>query len=113
MKTWLECVSYVSIGSSSARGVSGVFVDLMFFQICSMRSFDVAMEVDRCFIRPTVRLGHVVKCFSFMDWIKVFLKGPNSVEWYHLASSILILAARLLSAAVCCWIVDGRGLWLG
>ena len=35
-------------------------------------------------------------------WGKVLLTGMNSVEWYHLASSGFLLAARALSAAGCC-----------
>ena len=43
VKTWLERVSNVSIGSSSVGGVSGVLADLMFFRICFMCHFVVAM----------------------------------------------------------------------
>ena len=44
VKTWSEHVSNVSIGSSSFGGISRVLVDLMFFRICFMCPFFVAME---------------------------------------------------------------------
>ena len=61
VKTWLERVSNVSIGYYSVGGVSRFLKELIFFQICFICNFAVAMEVGRCFIRSTVRLDHVEK----------------------------------------------------
>ena len=52
----------------------------------------------------TFRLGHVVKWTFLMVCSKVSLTGLKSVAWYHLASSGLLLSARELSAAGCCWL---------
>ena len=73
-----------------------------------MCTFAVVMEEDRCFMRSTVRLVHVVKWTFLMDWSKVFLTGLKSIAWYHLARSSLLLGAREFGAAGCCWI----GGWL-
>ena len=99
VKTWLECVSKVSIGYSSIGVVSGVLVELMLLSICVMCPFNVAMEFGRCFIGSTVRLGHVDKWPLFMAWSKVFRTRLNRVAWYHRASSGLVLYARAFSAA--------------
>ena len=47
VKTWLECVSNLSIGSSLFRGVICVLVELIFFLIFFMWPFAVAMELGR------------------------------------------------------------------
>ena len=52
----------------------------------------------------SIRLGRVVKLLFLMAWSKVFFTGINRAAWYHLASSVLLLAARALSAAGCFWI---------
>ena len=52
----------------------------------------------------TVRLGQVVKWPLLMDWSKVLFTGIKRAEWYHLASSGLILAVRALSDDGCFWI---------
>ena len=109
VKTWLECVSKVSIGYSSVGVVSGVLVDLMFLSICVMCPFPVVTEFGRCFIGSTVRLGHVDKWPLFMAWSKVLRTGLNSVAWYHYASFGLILYARVLSDAGYFW----NGGWYG
>ena len=103
VKTWLECVSKVSIGYSSIGVVSGVLVELMLLSICVMCPFNVAMEFGRCFIGSTVRLGHVDKRPLLMAWSKVLRKGINIVAWYHCARSGLVLYARVLSAAGYFW----------
>ena len=100
-KTWLEHVSNVSIGLSSFRCVPWVLVDLIFFLICFMWPFSVAMKEGRCFMSPTVRLVQVVKWTFSMAWIEVLFTGLNRAEWYHLDSSGLLLASRALSAAGC------------
>ena len=68
VKTWLERDSKFFI-VSILGGVSGVLVDLMFFCICSMCTFFVAMDGGILFIRSTVRLVHVEK------WIFWWLGG--------------------------------------
>ena len=97
-KTWLECVSNVSIDLSSVGGVSGVLVDLVFFPICFVCTFAVSMEGGKCFMRYTVMLENVVKWPFLMAWSNVFLTGMNSVVWYHLSRSGFHLASRSLSA---------------
>ena len=74
----------------------------MFFLICFMWHFAVAMEGGGCFISSTVKLLQVVKWVFLMDWSKVILTRLNRAAWYHLASSGLITAARELSAYGCC-----------
>ena len=59
-KTWLERVPNVSIGLYSVGDIFFVLVDWMFFLICFMCPFEVAMEGGRCFMSSTVRLGQVV-----------------------------------------------------
>ena len=76
-KKWLERVSNVSVSSSFFGGVPWVLVDLVFFLICSMWPFAVAMEGFRCFMIYTVRLGQVVKWHFLMDWSNVFFTGLN------------------------------------
>ena len=71
VKNWLERVSKFSIGSSSVGVVSGILADLMFLLICFMSTFYGAMEGVRCFIRSTVRLGHVDKGNFLMAWGKI------------------------------------------
>ena len=44
-----------------------------------------------------------------MAWSKIFLTGMKRAEWYHLASSGLLISARALSDAGCCLL----GGWLG
>ena len=66
-KTWFELVSNVSIGSSSFGDVPWVLVDVMFFLICFMWIFAVAMERGRCFMSSTVRLSQVVKWPFLID----------------------------------------------
>ena len=48
----------------------------------------------------TFRLGQVVKCPFLMACSKVFFTGIKRAEWYHLDSSVFLLASRALSAAV-------------
>ena len=72
VKTWSEHVSNVSIGSSSFGGISRVLVDLMFFRICFMCPFFVAMEGCRCLILSIVRLGHMEKWLLLVAWSKFF-----------------------------------------
>ena len=110
VKTWLERVSNISIGSSLFGGMLWVFVELIFFLICFMWPFEVAMEGYMCFINSTVRLGRVVKWLFLMAWSKVLFTGLNRATWYHLASSGLIIAARALGAASCCWLGGPMGL---
>ena len=81
-KMWLEHVSNVSIGSSLFGGVPWVLVDLMFFLICFMWTFVVAMEGDRCFMSYTVRLGQVMKWMLLMAWSKVSFTGLKRDAWY-------------------------------
>ena len=49
-----------------------------------------------------VRLGQVVKWPFLMDWSKVLFPGIKRDAQYHLDSSGLILAARVLSDVICC-----------
>ena len=63
--------------------------------------FALAVECGRCFISSTVRLGYAEKWPFLMSWSKFWGTGLNSVTWYHCDSSILLLAARALSAAGC------------
>ena len=72
VKTWLERFSKVSFVSSSVGVVSGVLVDLMFFWVCFMCPFVVALECSRCFIRYTVMFVHVEKWNFLMAWSKFF-----------------------------------------
>ena len=109
VKTWLERVSNVSIGSPSVGVVSVVLLDLVFFRICFMCHFSVAMEGGRFLIRFTVRLGHVDNRPFSMAWSKVFLTGINNVARYHCTSSGLVLSVRELIAAGCLWL----GGWSG
>ena len=109
-KTWLDRVSNVSIGLSSCGGVPWVLVNLMFFLICFMWNFAVAMEGGRCFMSSTVRLGQVVKWPFLMAWSKVLFTGINRAAWYHLDSSGLLLDTRELSAVGCFWICGLVGL---
>ena len=102
-KRWLDRVSNFSIGLSSVRGVFWVLVEFMFFLIWLMCPFAVAIKGGRYFMRFTVRLGQVVKWKFLMSWNKVLLNRLKSGVWYHLARYGLILAARALSAAGCCW----------
>ena len=81
VKTWLEHVSNVSIGSSYIGVVSEVLVDLMFFRIFFMGNSSVAMEGVRCFIRSTVILFHVEKLHLLMCWSNNLRTGLNSVTW--------------------------------
>ena len=81
----------------------------MFFLICSVWHFAVAIEGGGCFISSTVRLVQVVKWVFLMAWSKFILTRLNRAVWYHLAISVLILAARVLSAYSCCFL----GGWLG
>ena len=103
VKTWLERVSNVSIVFSLFGGLPWVMLDLMIFLICFMWTFEVAMEGGRCFMSSTVRLGQVAKWPFLMAWSKVSSTEINRAALYHLASSRLLLAARALSAAGCCW----------
>ena len=57
VKTWLERVSNISIGSSVFGGVLWVLVDLILLLICFMWPFVVAMEGGKCFMSSTFRLG--------------------------------------------------------
>ena len=68
MKTWLDRVSNLSIGSSVFRVVMWVLVDLKFFLIYFMWPFAVDMEGGWCFMSSTVRLGQVVKWPFLMAW---------------------------------------------
>ena len=101
-KTLLERVSNVSIGLYLFVGVPWVLVDLMFFLIYFMWPFSVAVEGGMCFISSTMRLVQVVKWTFLISWSKVLLTELKMAAWYNLASSVLILAARALSAAGCC-----------
>ena len=103
-KMWLERVSNVSICSSLFWGVPWVLVDLMFFLVCSMWTFAVAMEGGNCFMSSTVRLVQVVKCPLSMAWSKVLFTWLKRDAWYNLASSGLLLAARALSDTDCLWV---------
>ena len=49
----------------------------------------------------TVRLGQVVKWPLLMALSKFFFTGIKRAVWYHLASSVLFLATRALSADGC------------
>ena len=82
----------------------------MFLLIFFMWPFAGAMEVGRCFMISNVRLGQMAKWPFLMAWSKVFFNGLKRAVWYHLDSSGLILSARALSAAGCCWIGDLMGL---
>ena len=73
----------------------------MFFLICFMWPFAVAMEGYRCVISSTVKLGQVVKCMFLMAWSKVFLTRLKMAAWCHLDRSDLLIAVRALSAAGC------------
>ena len=64
-----------------------------------MCPFPMEMDGRRCFIRSTVRLGHVEKWPLLMDWRKGFRTGLNIVAWYHCSRSGLVVSARALSAA--------------
>ena len=68
MKSWLERVFNVSIGSTYVGGLSGFLVDLMFFQISLMCNFSGSIEGGRCFIKSNVRLGHAVKWPLLITW---------------------------------------------
>ena len=72
VKTWLECVPNVSIGSYSFGVISRVLVDLIFFRICFVCPFFVVMEGSRCLIISIVRLGHVEKWLLLVAWSKFF-----------------------------------------
>ena len=61
-------------------------------------------------MRSTVRLDHVVKWPLLMACSNFFLTRLKFLEWYHLASSGLLLAAKALSANGCCWIGGCSGL---
>ena len=98
---WLELISNVSIFLSLFGGLPWVLVELMFFLICFMCTFEVAMEGGRCFMSSTGSLGQVVKWLFLMAWSKVFFTGIKRAAWYHLDSSGLLLSARALSAAGC------------
>ena len=65
----------------------------MFFLICFMWNFAVAMEGDMCFMSSTVRLGQVAKWPFLMAWSMILFTGLKRAEWYHMDSSSLILAA--------------------
>ena len=79
LKMWLEHVSNFSIVSYSIGGVSGVLVDLMFFWICFMCHFPVAMYGGRSFIKSTARLVHLEKLPFLVDRSKVLRTGLDSV----------------------------------
>ena len=102
VKTWLERVSNVSIGSYLFGVVPWVLVELMFFLIFFMWHFAVDMQVGRCFMSYTVRLIQVVKWLFLMAWSKVLFTGLNRTIRHHLDISGLLLSARELSAAGCC-----------
>ena len=110
VKTWLEHVSNVSIGLSLFGGFPWFLVELMFFLICFMWPFSVAMEGVRCLISSPVRLVQVVKWPFLMAWSKIFFSGLNRSMWYHLYSSVLLIVSRALSASVCCFLGVHLGL---
>ena len=58
----------------------------------------------------TVRLVQVVKWPFLMTWSKVLFTGLKRYAWYHLDRSVLLIAARALSAAGCCWLGGFVGL---
>ena len=58
----------------------------------------------------TVRLVQVVKWPFLMTWSKVLFTGLKRYAWYHLDRSVLLLAARSLSAAGCFWLGGFVGL---
>ena len=72
VKTWLESVYDLSIGSSVFEGLLWVLVHLMLFLACFMCPFDVDMNGGSCFMSSTVMLGQVVKWLFLMSWINVF-----------------------------------------
>ena len=103
-KTWLERAYNFSIVYPFSGVVSSVLVELMFFRICFVRTFSVTGDYGICFIRSTVRLGHVEKWNFLIYWRRVFTTGLNSVAWYHCTISGLILATGALSAPGCGWL---------
>ena len=110
VKTWLERVSNLSIGSSMFGGKIYVLVGLIFFLIYFMWTFTVAMEGGRCFMSYAGRLGQVVKWPFLMAWSKDFFTGIKRAAWYHLDISGFLLAARALCAAGHYWIGGPVGL---
>ena len=104
VKKWLERVSSLSIGYALFGRMLWVLVYLMFFLICFMWYFAVAMEGVSCFISSTVGLGQVVKWPFLVAWSKVFFTGIKRAVWYHLDIYGLFLASRALSDAGCFWI---------
>ena len=107
VNTCLECASNFSIGASSWGFGSGVFVEWMFFWIFFLCHFAVDMYGGRCFISSTFMLVHVEKWTFLMACGRVLRTGLKIVTWYHCDKYVLVLSARLLSAAV----LGGIGGW--
>ena len=99
VKSWLGLTSNFFIIVFSDEVGFGVLSPWMFFRICLVCPFAMAMDDGRSFICSTISLVHVEKTPFLMAWKRVLQTGLNSVAWYHCANYGLVLYAMALGAA--------------
>ena len=79
VNTLLGHASNFSIGASSSGARSSVLVEWIFFLVLFIFPIAVVIYKGVCFIRSTVRLGHVEKYPFLMACRRVWWTGLNSV----------------------------------